>query len=144
MHCHSRLLAKLGVILNCLLCFGIMLDKWLDWYCFQSVRLCFNVLSNARPGHLYTTKIDASSLLRKTVKTVNMFKKSLGKWIHTILDMPKIDNYGGWRNISFFDYDHDQWSQSLLNSRWYLRSAIVSLWPSMILLLPSFRCFSSD
>ena len=75
MHCQSRLLTKLGVILNCLLCFGIMFDKWLDWYCFQSVRLCFNVLSNARPGHLYTTKIDASSLLRKTVKTVHMFKK---------------------------------------------------------------------
>ena len=69
MHCHSRLLTKLGVILNCLLCFRIMLDKWLDWYCYQSVRLSFN---NARPGHLYTTKIDASSLLRKTV---NMFNK---------------------------------------------------------------------
>ena len=72
MHCHSRLLTKLGVILNCLLCFKIMLDKWLDWYCYQSVMLSFNVVSNARPGHLYTTKIDASSILRKTV---NMFNK---------------------------------------------------------------------
>ena len=37
--------------------------------------LSFNVVSNARPGHLYTTKIDASSLLRKTVNIFNkMFK----------------------------------------------------------------------
>ena len=36
------------------------------------VILYFNVVSNARPGHLYTTKIDASSILRKTV---NMFNK---------------------------------------------------------------------
>ena len=28
---------------------------------------------------------------------------------------------------NFLIYDHDQWSQSLLNSRWYHRSAIVSL-----------------
>ena len=39
----------------------------------------------------------------------------------------KIENYRGWRSIYFSDYDHDQWSQSLLNSRWYHRSAIVSL-----------------
>ena len=37
------------------------------------MRLRFNVVSIARPGHLYTTKIDANSLLRKTV---NMFKCS--------------------------------------------------------------------